>query len=300
MSSSKNKSREKPAAKVAPPVGPARFYNRELSWLQFNRRVLQEARNPDHPILERLRFLSISASNLDEFYMVRAAGVYGQVRAGITTPSQDGLTPEQVDATLNSEQTSLEKNEGDWLMDLFGNAGNEPESSAAKPVVTSTQAIRDPVSLFESDYHFAVTALRQLSQGQAIAQWGHDDDAQRLNITAPRDLVDRLRQLPREAQDPNDQYVLSAKVRDVADAIETARQARAEDDTWPRLHYLWQQHPIMEWLADRVLTGFGRHRAPAIKSPRLATNEQAFVLMGLIPGFPTLVFLAIAAGLRES
>lgn len=204
----------------------------------------------------------------------------------------DGLTPEQVDATLNAEQTSQEENEGDWLMSLFGNAGNEPESSAAKPVVASTQAIRDPVSLFESDYHFAVTALRQLSQGQAIAQWGHDDDAQRLNITAPRDLVDRLRQLPREAQDPNDQYVLSAKVRDVADAIETARQARAEDDTWPRLHYLWQQHPIMEWLADRVLTGFGRHRAPAIKSPRLAPNEQAFVLMGLIPnrkGQPLLV-----------
>ncbi len=113
------------------------FINREMSWLAFNRRVLEEAENSAHPILERLRFLSISASNLDEFYTVRVAGLHAQMRAGITGLSQDGLSPaEQVERVHNAASALMGAQGECWV-----NLKNEMRSAGI--LVLSPHEVND-------------------------------------------------------------------------------------------------------------------------------------------------------------
>ena len=201
-----------------------------------------------------------------------------------------GMSPEQVETKLDTAATEEDDNEGDYLLSLFG--GDEAPAPA-----NSTSQIDEPTSLFDSDYQYTKTALTQLNQGDTLCQWTAHDAEQIIALTAPRDLQERLKQLPREVQADNDLYSLCASPERMAAAIETARQARAEEDTWPQLHYLWPQHPIMDWIGDRVLTHFGRHRAPLLQSGKLQPQEQAFILMSMVPnrkGQPLLVEWQVA------
>ncbi|MFN0126053.1 MAG: DEAD/DEAH box helicase [Verrucomicrobiales bacterium] len=222
----------------------------------------------------------------------------------------DHVTPEAFERNLDDNAARAEAppapgdddddDQGEWLMALFAGTQSEQLTEAPPP---STQFIAEPPSLFGadrslSDYQFAKTALEQLSKPDPIAQFTLNDEHQTISLTAPIDLQDRLKHgMPAEAREKDHRYALTSNKLAMAEAIERARQARREEDTWPALHYLWPQHPIMEWLTERVLTAFGRHRAPVIRSPHLTDDEQAFILLGLIPnrkGQPLLIEWQVA------
>jgi superfamily II DNA/RNA helicase len=178
-----------------------------------------------------------------------------------------GMTPEQVEAALDEAAAASGQgegaNEGDYLLTLFGGG-----AAAARPADSSLRHIDEPATLFDSEYHYATAALTQLNQGQTVCRWASADAERLISLTAPRDLQERLRQLPREVQAENDYYALTADARRMAEAIETARQASAEEATWPRLHYLVVAAPHRRMA--------GRSRAHAFRAPlRARAAERA-------------------------
>ena len=211
------KSADKAKTAVAvPPQGFTRFYNRELSWLQFNRRVLEEARNSGHPVLERLRFLSIAASNLDEFYMVRAAGLFGLLRADVSVLSIDGLTPAQQLAEINTfasgladgkhqcwgELSALMRRDGIFIVEPRELADGERSwlrhrfMSHVFPVLTPVNV--DPAHPFPFIQNKSLTVVLEMTNADGKSMVGL--------IPIPQ-VIERFTRLPQRSGDPGVRFV---------------------------------------------------------------------------------------------
>ena len=159
----------------------------------------------------------------------------------------------------------------DWEAALFGAAQEAPPASVAP----------EPHRFFTDTYAFAKQAIRRIPEAEG---YRIDDQHRMLRLTPPADLRRRLRrQLPAEVLRETDEYVLSTHAVLIEESIQRAREQDRQGFAWPDLQFLWPQHPICQWLMDRVIGAVGRQRAPVIVSPQLAADESAFLMLGLIP-----------------
>ncbi|MFA6962545.1 MAG: polyphosphate kinase 1 [Opitutaceae bacterium] len=178
------KTRHRPVSPSAKPVKSA-YFNRELSWLAFNRRVMEQAQNAKHPLLERVKFLAIVSSNLDEFFEIRVAGIIQQVESGVTEPSVDGLGPKESLRRIHSVVGSLVEDQYDcWHNQLL-------PALAAEGIVFKTAAELTPaelnwVSAYFHEQVFPVLTPLALDQSHPFPQLGNKS----LNVIVSLDNPD--------------------------------------------------------------------------------------------------------------
>ena len=197
------------AASAAAPLLPAqRYINRELSWLAFNERVLEEASNPAHPLLERVRFLSISDSNLDEFFMVRVAALKELAASGIPVKSEDGLTAEQQLSAIADAATHLVDRQQRCWADLQKRLRAEGVSILDRDSLTSNDRawlrqlfldrllpVLTPIAI-DPAHPFPFIPNRALAM---VVELRRDDESQINALVLVPERVERLIRLPRES-----------------------------------------------------------------------------------------------------
>ena len=181
-----------------------------------------------------------------------------------------GMSAEQFEREcIDAPATQFD--EDDWETALFGPTPAPPPAPIAP----------EPHRFFPDVYAFAKQAISRIPEAEGYRL---DDQARLLRLTPPADLRRRLRrQLPAEVLRETDEYVLSAHPGLVEESIQRAREEDRQGAAWPDIQFLWPQHPICQWLIDRVIGDVGRRRAPVITSPHLAADECAFLMLGLIP-----------------
>ena len=163
--------------------GTGRFFNRELSWLEFNKRVLEESGNERNPLLERIRFLAISGSNLDEFYRVRVAGIHEQAATGITDTSPDGLTPAEQVKKINAAVANLSARQQSRWTELKNELAKE--SITLLTATGLSHADRDWLQTYFMRQIFSALRLRCRRCGASVPAYPEPGACGRARMRAP-------------------------------------------------------------------------------------------------------------------
>lgn len=201
---------------------------------------------------------------------------------------EENLTAEAMatgtDADSFDEQYQPDdSNAGDDLLALF----LSPEAAQPKEEDEVVQHTVEPYSLFPSDFEFARQALEAINRERRQISFSVNKERETITLTPPDDLEYRFRFLPPEISPSDGSLVLTADKQRFDEEI---RRSRQDENAWPKLHYLWPQHPAIEWLQDKLLAQVARHSAPVLVLPDSATVQQAlqpdesvFLVSGLIP-----------------
>ena len=180
---------------------------------------------------------------------------------------------------FNNQYQPDNSNEGDDLLSMFLSAGtNEPaEDTSSKTALPLAESF----SLFENDYQFVKNAFEFLNREDRFAEISFQDNNHTLSLIAPDDLRERFRFLPSEIWPENGDFILTANQDDYEAEI---KRSRNDEHAWPKTHYLWRRHPVIEWLQERMLSNTGRHEALVLGlNTDLADDESVFLVSALIP-----------------
>ncbi|MCK5345957.1 MAG: hypothetical protein KAR20_21250 [Candidatus Heimdallarchaeota archaeon] len=178
---------------------------------------------------------------------------------------EEGMDPDQFNKTLETEINPLDL--------LLGNV-EMPSGELAQ------ESIKSPASLFENDFEYMKTAVEFLKSQESL-QATFNDETRRIEFTAPKDLEDRFKYLPKEIWPENGFFILSNNQETIQKEI---KRSRKDEHRWPRIHYLWELHPTLTWINDKVTAAFGRNQAPVLLLPEYLEDKQAiFIISALIP-----------------
>lgn len=184
-----------------------------------------------------------------------------------------GLSADEFDQKYQADET----NEGDELMALFFSGESEPVKEKTSLPIAETY------SIYQDDYSFVKACFEYLNRDRAkpVADVSYTNSKQSLSVIAPDDLKDRFRFMPSEIWPENGEFNLTADVAEYQ--LECAR-SRNDEHAWPKQHYLWRKHPVIEWLQERMLSNTGRHEALVLGlNSDIEANEAIFLVSALIP-----------------